>query len=295
MYALVVLLSMLVTSTFVRGVRPRPARGGCPPSRSRSRCWSTRTTGGCSSPSARWRRSSRSWRVSADRRALVRDARARLRRSRRCSTCRGCRRSLSRRRHTGAPWAERRDLPGRPRRPALAAGRRGAGHGLRARRGAASALSTTRGRRAALAACARGARRSRSWASPRWRSRGSPRRSRRPGPNRYFAVFVGPLLLLGAAGLARGGQLGLVVLAILVAFWFDPRTGALEHKSNAHSRRASCAATASSRGDLVVSPTPSRGRCCTTTCPGHRAALGRRRWARSRTRASSTGATRSTA
>jgi len=40
--------------------------------------------------------------------------------------------------------------------------------------------------------------------------------------SRYFAAFVGPLLLLVALGLARAGRLGLVALVCACAFWVDP-------------------------------------------------------------------------
>ncbi len=76
--------------------------------------------------------------------------------------------------------------------------------------------------------------------------------------NRYFSVFVGPLLLLGAAGLARGGRLGLVVLAILFVFWFNPRTHALNTKSNAHTT-AVLVRDRLERGDMVVAAHPEYG------------------------------------
>jgi hypothetical protein len=76
--------------------------------------------------------------------------------------------------------------------------------------------------------------------------------------NRYFSVFVGPVLLLGAAGLARGGRLGLVVIAILVAFWFNPRTGVLDTKSDAHTV-AVLTRDRLERGDMVVAIHPEQG------------------------------------
>jgi mannosyltransferase len=69
---------------------------------------------------------------------------------------------------------------------------------------------------------------------------------------RYFAVFLGPVLLLAGAGLARAGRLGLIVLAILVVFWFNPRTGAIRTKSNAHTAVVE-------DGDLVVAAHPEQG------------------------------------
>ena len=75
---------------------------------------------------------------------------------------------------------------------------------------------------------------------------------------RYLAVLLGPLLLVGAAGLARAGTLGAVVVVLLVVIWANPRTHALETKSNAH------AATTYVRdllapGDLVVAVHPEQG------------------------------------
>jgi hypothetical protein len=73
--------------------------------------------------------------------------------------------------------------------------------------------------------------------------------------NRYFAVFVGPILLLGAAGLARSGRLGLIVLAFMVLFWFDPRTHAIDTKSNAHTV-VTMVRDRLEDGDLVVTTHP---------------------------------------
>jgi hypothetical protein len=76
--------------------------------------------------------------------------------------------------------------------------------------------------------------------------------------NRYFSVFMGPVLLLGAAGLARGGRLGLVVLLILVAFWFNPRTSALNTKSDAHTV-AVLTRDRLEDGDIVLAVHPEQG------------------------------------
>jgi mannosyltransferase len=76
--------------------------------------------------------------------------------------------------------------------------------------------------------------------------------------NRYFAAFLGPLLLLGAAGLARGGRLGVVVVAILVAFWFNPRTGALNNKSDAHTVSV-LTRDRLEAGDMVLAVHPEQG------------------------------------
>jgi hypothetical protein len=75
---------------------------------------------------------------------------------------------------------------------------------------------------------------------------------------RYLSVFLAPLLLLGAAGLARAGTLGLVVLVGLVILWFNPRTGALNSKSNAHTA-AVLVRDRLEPGDLVVATHPEQG------------------------------------
>ena len=73
--------------------------------------------------------------------------------------------------------------------------------------------------------------------------------------NRYFAAFVGPTLLLGAAGLAHAGRLGLVCFVLVTLYWFDARTGPLESKSNVRSVAASIQ-TLVTAGDVVVSTHP---------------------------------------
>jgi mannosyltransferase len=75
---------------------------------------------------------------------------------------------------------------------------------------------------------------------------------------RYLSVFVAPLLLLGAAGLARAGTLGLVVLVGLVFLWLNPRTDALNRKSNAHTA-AVLVRDRLEPGDLVVATHPEQG------------------------------------
>ena len=72
---------------------------------------------------------------------------------------------------------------------------------------------------------------------------------------RYFAAFVGPMLLLAGAGLTQAGRLGLVCFLLIVTFWLTPRTGALESKSNARSVAASIQTIVTS-GDIVVSTQP---------------------------------------
>ncbi|HWT93164.1 MAG TPA: glycosyltransferase family 39 protein [Solirubrobacteraceae bacterium] len=73
--------------------------------------------------------------------------------------------------------------------------------------------------------------------------------------NRYLAAFVGPLLLLVAVGLSNAGRLGLVTFVLILAFWFDARTGQIETKSNARSVGTSIQ-TLVTAGDLVVSTQP---------------------------------------
>ncbi|HEX7297766.1 MAG TPA: glycosyltransferase family 39 protein [Solirubrobacteraceae bacterium] len=194
------------------------------------------------------------WRASADRRALLRDA----------AFAYGLAALLylpwtviliSQARHTGAPWAEAPKLQdilnglstllGGPA-PGMAFGL-GAGYGL------STLLAGTRRSPRARAALAIGVMMAATLAIAWLTSQISPAWS-----NRYFAVFVGPLLLLGAAGLARGGRFGLVVIAILVVFWFNPRTGALDHKSNAH-ETAVLVRDRLERGDLVVAAHPEQG------------------------------------
>jgi mannosyltransferase len=60
-----------------------------------------------------------------------------------------------------------------------------------------------------------------SQASPAWATR-------------YFAVFVGPALLLAGAGLVRFGKVGLVALAIVLVLWFDPHERSVRGKSDAY-------------------------------------------------------------
>ena len=51
--------------------------------------------------------------------------------------------------------------------------------------------------------------------------------------DRYFAVIVGPLIVLFGLGLARAGRLGLVALALTLCFWIlDPTSHKLDTKSN---------------------------------------------------------------
>ncbi len=73
--------------------------------------------------------------------------------------------------------------------------------------------------------------------------------------SRYFAVFVGPVLLLAGVGLAHAGRLGVITLAIVCALWFDARTTKLESKSDVRLVAAKIKADVYP-GDLVVSIHP---------------------------------------
>ncbi|HEX6390361.1 MAG TPA: glycosyltransferase family 39 protein [Solirubrobacteraceae bacterium] len=72
---------------------------------------------------------------------------------------------------------------------------------------------------------------------------------------RYFAVFVGPVILLAGIGLAHAGRLGIVCLAIVVALWLDPRTDTINRKSDAR-LVASLIKDHVAPGDLVISAHP---------------------------------------
>ena len=75
---------------------------------------------------------------------------------------------------------------------------------------------------------------------------------------RYLSVLLGPLILLGAGGLARSGTTGVVVMALLVILWSNPRTHALNGKSNAHTA-AVLVQDRLAPGDLVVAIHPEQG------------------------------------
>ena len=74
---------------------------------------------------------------------------------------------------------------------------------------------------------------------------------------RYFATFLGPLLLLAGAALARARNLGLAVAAIVLVLWFGPRTFDVEHKSNEQDLTAEIESHLRP-GDLVVVTHPER-------------------------------------
>lgn len=73
--------------------------------------------------------------------------------------------------------------------------------------------------------------------------------------SRYFAAFLGPLLLLVALGFARARALGLVALAILCIFWIDPTEYVDGYKSDVRDIGAEVGAQMRA-GDLVISGQP---------------------------------------
>jgi hypothetical protein len=75
---------------------------------------------------------------------------------------------------------------------------------------------------------------------------------------RYLGVLLGPMLLLGALGLARAGTLGMVALVIIIGIWAIPKSYGLENKSNASDLRDD-AVPELHKGDLVLSMQPEQG------------------------------------
>jgi mannosyltransferase len=75
---------------------------------------------------------------------------------------------------------------------------------------------------------------------------------------RYLSILLGPLLLLGAGGLSRAGNLGIVTVVVLALLWAHPRTRALERKSNAHTASV-LVRDRIAPGDLVVAVHPEQG------------------------------------
>lgn len=69
--------------------------------------------------------------------------------------------------------------------------------------------------------------------------------------SRYFAAFVGPLVLLMALGLARARTLGLVALAVACVFWLDANEYVDGYKSDVRDIGAEVGAQMR-RGDLVL-------------------------------------------
>ena len=76
--------------------------------------------------------------------------------------------------------------------------------------------------------------------------------------NRYLSMLLGPLLLLGAGGLSRAGNLGIVDDGRARLLWAHPRTHALETKSNAHTASV-LVRDRLAPGDLVVAVHPEQG------------------------------------
>lgn len=152
-------------------------------------------------------------------------------------------------RHTGAPWSSTPSLL------SLLGGIPGALDGgvgaaavvavgavglLRARR--ESRVLRVAGLLALIALVALGAAWAHSQLSPSW-------------ANRYLAIVVGPVLLVGAAGLSRAGRLGVVTTAVVSLLWLG--FAADPDKSNARSVVA--AAGALPAGTLVASAQPEQG------------------------------------
>ena len=74
---------------------------------------------------------------------------------------------------------------------------------------------------------------------------------------RYLGVALAPILLLGGLGLARAGNLGLVALVIVLGVWAVPKTYGLKNKSNASDMGQTVAKDKLLRpGDLVISMQP---------------------------------------
>jgi mannosyltransferase len=72
---------------------------------------------------------------------------------------------------------------------------------------------------------------------------------------RYFAAIVGPFVVLVGVLLARSGTLGLVTLALLAGLWLHPPTARINNKSNVH-HVAAVVSPWLQPGDIVVSTHP---------------------------------------
>jgi mannosyltransferase len=154
--------------------------------------------------------------------------------------------------HTGAPWLNKPRLgaPLQITRSLLGGGTAAVSLVLAGGSGLAAVLqgrTTERERRAIFAAAALcigtlAVAWSFSQVSPAWTTR-------------YLGVALGPILLLASLGLSRAGTLGLVALAIVLAIWSIPHTYDLKNKSNASDLR-NAAAPRLHRGDLVISMQP---------------------------------------
>lgn len=73
--------------------------------------------------------------------------------------------------------------------------------------------------------------------------------------SRYFAVALGPILLLSALGLARARTLGLCALAVLMVFWVNPRPFVDGYKSDVRDIGAE-AGSLMRPGDLFIAGQP---------------------------------------
>jgi hypothetical protein len=73
---------------------------------------------------------------------------------------------------------------------------------------------------------------------------------------RYFAVIVGPAVILSGIGLAHARRLGIVALVLLLFMWANGREGALNAKSNVRSVADRIALRDVGPGDLVLSTHP---------------------------------------
>ena len=153
-------------------------------------------------------------------------------------------------RHTGAPWAERPDADALLSALGLVLGGATTGIAIMLVAGNGIAVlvreASPRARRTAALTILTVAAVALAWLA----SQVSPAFA-----NRYFAVFVGPMVLLAAVGLTHSGRLGLVCLALVCVFWLDTRSTQLETKSNVRSVAASIQ-TLVTAGDLVVSTHP---------------------------------------
>jgi hypothetical protein len=73
---------------------------------------------------------------------------------------------------------------------------------------------------------------------------------------RYLAVLLGPALVLAGLGLAHARGLGIAALVLLVLMWGNGREGAVNGKSNVREVTARLELRDLGPGDLVVSPHP---------------------------------------
>ncbi len=76
---------------------------------------------------------------------------------------------------------------------------------------------------------------------------------------RYFAVAVGPVILLSGLVLARVPTVAAAMLCFLVVTWARPMDARISKKSNVAQTAALVQQFGAGKpGDLVISPTPSR-------------------------------------